>query len=389
MANCADRCITEFGAQFNHTNDTDAWESALNAINLNGGGKLTLPAGTSITSRILYVQSNTTIEGKGPTATRIENSTSDVFSVGFPRLPQVGFINFRGMTIESQCPNGGHIFSMLGQTVAVGCSWSNLHLRQHNPAKQIFSRVSDSDGGGFYDCLWEHLHMTHGDVTKKGREPMVPAFEVSAPDLQFQANTLSNLRCENSWAAPFFKFVCDRAQARNNNCVMSDIDFRQCYGGMVHWYSAANWICKGLVQYELQGPPNPIPTRGDGLFLGSGNGEAESRHMTFIGCDRRSGGLGSGLVDMRLADATYIVLVNCGENAPNIAGGYKVNANDFPIMWIGIGPTHEKELLGKQQAVRIGDGAVRAPVIVPFPSSTSGLVGGLGGKHQNRLAIKF
>ncbi len=249
------------------------------------------------------------------------------------------------------------------------CTWSSMYLVQFNRQKQIFRRVTDSADGGFFDCLWEHLFMQLlPDLTVP---TTAPAFEVSAPSQQFNSNTLRNLKCLSSNDQPFFRFTCN-AQQRNNNCFMSQINFAACYGGMVHWYSAGNWTCEGLVQFDLD---TDEPTRNDGFFLGCGPigpGPA-CRHMTFIGCDRRGGTLGSRptvgrVYDVRLEavngrrGAEHVALINCGEQTtPN----YEVQANNAPITWIGMDePDTEILLLGRDKAVRIGgNGEVRAPII--------------------------
>ncbi len=400
MSTCGEHCITDFGAQFNGGDDTPAWQLAVDTITNLGGGKLKLPRGTSRTYGPIEIRQpgQLLIEGMGAGVTKIENGSSDLFRLGRPimDLQQLNFTSFRELSIESLSSNGGDIFTVQGDTILFGCSWSHLRLRQRNPGKQIFRRVTTSANlaAGIYDCLWEHLHMEHGDIAVMPCRPLAPAFEISAPTIQFQANTFSNLRCENSWEAPFFKFSCGAGQARNNGCLMSEIDFRQCYGGMVRWDGAGNWLCKGLVQYDLQGGINPsLRTQRDGLYVGRVETPAVgagSRHMTFVGCDRRSGTRGPGLVDISMQAAADIVLINCGDNASNLVDGYVVNAHDSRITWIGVQPIHETSLLGKAQAVRIGNGAVRAPVIVPFPpirSPLSPLTSNQGGVPHIRLPV--
>ncbi len=274
MNSCDEFCITAF----NGVDDTQAFESSFIAIKKRGGGKLVLPRGTARTVRPLQVPSRTTVEGQGREVTRIENNTSDIFRLGSSQDPQLENVGFRDMTVISR--TGGHLFLLDGR--ADRCSWRSLYLVQFNTARQIFRRVTASTEGGFFDCLWEQLLM---QLSPDLDAPTtVPAFEVSAPSQQFNSNTLRNLKCLSSNDQPFFRFTCN-AQQRNNNCVMSQINFAACYGGMVHWYSAGNWTCESLVQFDLD---SDIPTRNDGFYLGrgpSGPGPA-CRHMTFIGCDR-------------------------------------------------------------------------------------------------------
>jgi len=362
MAGCDDFCILDFGAKFDGTSDDTApWALALDEVDKQGGGRLRLPAGTSITSQPLFPQRRTIVEGKGPEATILLNASSDIFSIGRPPEPpgqaqSFHHISFRDMTIVSQLNNGGHIFVLEG--LAYFCSWSHLWLKQFNAVKQIFRYSSPAEPGGFFDCLWEHSYLQHAQFST------VPAFEISASDQRFNANTLRNLRCEHSHFAPFFKFTCS-GMARNNGCVMSQINFEKCFGGMVHWYSAGNWTCEGLVQYDVT-----QATTGHGLLLAQAPGGGATRHMTLIGCDRRSGTLGTSYYDVWLEpfQATQIVLINYGENASVV--GYKVNANNNQLTWIGMvdpDPT-TTQLVNLTKSVRIGgDGEVRAPMIVQDP----------------------
>ncbi len=365
---CDDFCLTDFDARFDgSTDDTKAWIGALAEIRSRRGGRLLLPRGTSITSQPIQVPANTTIEGQGRDVTRIQNSHSDVFRLtNRGPLPPEGAVPaventcFRDLSVVSY-PSAGHIFVLQGR--AEQCSWRDVSLEQGSPGKQIFRRVTNSQSGGFFDCLWEHVQMKHAP------NATVSAFEVWAPSQQFNSNTLRNVQCENSWDAPFFKFTCNAMQ-RNNNCVMSEIEFRACYGGMVHWYTAGNWTCEGLVQYEV----TRFPIRGDGLYLGRAPGRSASRHMTFIGCDRRSGLLGNvpmQAVDLRLAAAEHTVVINCGENPP---ARYTVDAHNLSLTWIGLDDPVDfrlgPRLLNRKHAVRIGEGAVRARIIEQDPEAT-------------------
>ncbi len=372
---CDGVCILEFGEAFTgnpNADDTLIWKAAFDFLNGQGGGKLVLPVGTSNTTSPLRVPTNTIIEGQGRETTKVINASSDVFIIGLlpePHAPrEYHSISFRDLSVVSQLNNGGHIFVLDGRATA--CSWKHVYLLQLNDSKQIFRRVTHSVTGGFFDCLWEHVYMQHSAMDQDPTST-VPAFEVSAPSQQFNSNTLRNLRCENSNTQPFFKFTCNAMQ-RNNNCVMSQINFEKCFGGMVHWYSAGNWTCEALVQFDIpQDPRNP--TRNHGFYLSRGSDSPSDpgppcRHMTFIGCDRREGFLGTTpqpVFDIRLEHAEHVVLINCGENS---AARYTVDANDLPITWIGMrDPTQftERQLLRPAQAVRIGNGQVRAPKIQP------------------------
>ncbi len=383
MSTCAGKCITDFGARFDGSNDTQAWRAAFHFLRAQGGGRLLLPPWISITRAPLHPPNDTIIQGCGRDVSRVINRDSDIFVLGtrehdptdhVPKFNTVRFVSFRDMSIESTGTQSGHIFVLEENNIALSCSWSHLWLKQFNPQKQMFRHVAPRLAvGGFLDCLWDHLFMTHSSAGTHQPTAMVPAFEVSGNHQVFAANTLRNLRCENSNIQPFFKFVCT-GEARNNNCVMSQINFEQCIGGMVHWYTAGNWVCEGLTQFDL---PNDImnPTRNHGFFLGRADGGSYTRHMTFTNCDRRGGVLGRNASDdfadiyLQPGGARHVVVINCGERPES---KYTVNANNMEVTWVGFGlagammgegPT----LLGRSQAIVMGDGIVEARQFIDRP----------------------
>lgn len=296
-----------------------------------GGGTLLLPKGTSIVTQPIRLYGNTIIQGQGVEATKIVSQAqngNDVFVLGdAATLPSLVNLGLRDFSVETGSSGGGHIFRLDAQAEA--CSWLRLRLVQNNPAKQIFRGVNPDVSKVFflYDSLWDNCTLVHHASST------VPAFEVSGPNQPFNVNTLRNLFCSTS-ASPFFRFETGNSQL-NNGCLMSQIRFVNCFGGMVHWITAANWVAEDLVQ---QGNGTYV---NDGLLLGKGltyPPAASCRHMTLINCNRPSGTLAAGKYDIHVQinaslgpGATDTVVINCFENAPSHA----FQASDQTMTWIG------------------------------------------------------
>lgn len=339
------------------TDDTTAIQNAINAASTAGGGTVLLPAGTMI-AKGLVPKTGVTLLGHGRNLTKLRTNTSgqDLFVSAAGTNACV----FQGLSIQSV--GGGNCFSgILYQSVFRDCGFF-----QNVDGKSVFNVT------GWVDNLIQNGDFNHTLTAT------VPTFQAISSTADIASFTFDSCRFTNTgnyaiWLEGTLGAFCHNPTIRN-------VTFEIPVGGAVNLLSCKN------ARIEMCGVHDLSSVTTKDLFkidksATSGGVASQSTIITGITRDSSATGLGSGLYDINVVNATETVIIG----ANRFPSGFSINLNSNPAMVMG---SHTATLAGTSQATIAYDGFFRFPFYStagrPAPSNV-GLAAAVWDSTLNKL----
>lgn len=275
------------------TDPTSAAINAALAMSARGGGVVLFDTVGDVTlTQPLPLVDNVTYRGAGKRATRIRNSTTDLFT-------STGALHasIENLSAEVQA-GGGHWLTSTG-TLA-GVTIRDVWAWQRNDGNHL---ILLANGGSMYDCLVDNTRMHH-----RATGTVYPINAVGTINV-FSANTFSNLRLEDGPAN--FQFVnieCGGVSPGYGN-LFSRINFERSEGGMFRLRSMRSNEISHCVQFD------------NASLVAHGIDADGCRDLTIRHSFRTSGTRGATARDIKLGAA-------CESTSIEHSAPQRVNAND-------------------------------------------------------------
>jgi hypothetical protein len=339
------------------TDTTTQLQNAINAASTAGGGTVLLPAGVMI-AHGLVPKSGVTLLGHGRNLTKLRTTTAA--TALFVSAAGTNACVFQGLSLQSV--GGGTVFSgVLYQSVFRDCGF--------------FQNV---DGYCIFDVTgWIDNLIQNGDFTHT-LTATVPTFRAISATADVASFTIESCRFTNT--GNYAIWLEGTSGAFVHNPTLRGITFEIPNGGAVKLLSCRNARIDTCSVNDLS-----ASTTRD-LFVidksSSGGGVAsQSTTITGITRDSSATGLGAGLYDINVVNATETVIIG----ANRYPSGFSINLNSNPAIVMG---SQTATLAGTNQATVAYDGFFRFPFYStagrPAPS-TVGLASAVWDSTLNKL----
>lgn len=334
--------------------NTTAWTAIMAAMPDWQGGEILIPRGTY--KGTISTGKSVRLIGQGSESTILECDTGDL--IAHPTSVYYG--GAEAITLRAN-PGAGHIYA---PAAGVAMSrWLNMRCYQTNPAKSIWNQPNT---GYYVDNSWKDCELeasgAYGTATKNGTtgltslvtgagvfrvgqaivgtgipvdttitavdhgagtitmsaaasgsgsipisgQPTVPAFKWTSTTSIINRNVFEDLRCYYSGNF-FFWLEHSGAGDWDSENVWSRINFEITNGGNIKLFGCHNCEIINCATYDLVGP-----TVRDMYWLGESGAGLNCRNCTLRTCYPRGTTLGSGLKDIKISDAWYTTIENCG-----------------------------------------------------------------------------
>jgi hypothetical protein len=304
--------VRDYGAVGNgSTNDTAAFQAAVDALPAFGGAILVPPANTSyVLATPVTIRSDITFVGHGPQASRIK-ATLGAFTWTTTSIHDV---HFRDLYIQA---TGGHIFTPAATTVGIfKSSFRRCTLNQLGPDYSIFSMVGN-------DADYDRVHVDECDLARAAAAT-VPAWHVVNGGGAANCNRWAASRALGGGAAsaPFLLLESTSTGAYAYDNRFEDITGEDNPAGLVWVLGAFNTIVDNVTDYDATSTYT-----GDVIRVGKSgaSGALRSTHCRVTNSGRRGGTLGAGVYDVNLMPSSSARCVVAGTNFSNVSAGFKLN----------------------------------------------------------------